>query len=317
MIFQLKKELRKELRKPFGKVVRGEEGLKKELWKMKWTKLICVGDFSSLITRRIGLTPDVSIIDGYIERRKTDENTQYEIQAPIELQANNPPGFITKEAWEMVKLSFCYTKPVKLSIEGEEDLLFLAAVFFAPINSAIVYGIRRKGGVVAKADKKLKDQVKKLLGWQPLEKIVAGGTFDRLHAGHKFLLLTALEYGEKILIGVTSSKYLKKFKKDEKDISSFHIRSKTLKKFLAEFNFSYCLYKIDDFLGPACNIGQAIIVSENTYKNACKINKVRKKQSLQPLEIIKIKDVLAKDDMAISSSRIRKKEININGFILG
>ena len=41
---------------------------------------------------------------------------------------------------------------------------------------------------------------------------VVGGTFDRLHIGHKTLLTTALEFAKRILICVTTDNYVKKMK---------------------------------------------------------------------------------------------------------
>lgn len=311
MIFKPTEKEKQALRKPFGKIVKGQEGLKKELRKTKYQKLICVGDFSSFITREMGLKSDISIVDGFIERKKVDQSIQQAIKAPINLQSHNPKGVITKEAWGTIKQSFCYTKPVKVSITGEEDLLFLAAAFFAPLNSVITYGIRKKGGVVVKVNKKLKERVKKHLNWQTDEKVIVGGTFDNLHAGHKFLLLTALERGKKIIVGLTSPKYLQ-----EKEAASFQKRSKGLKRFLAEFNFSYHLYKIDNYWGPADKIGDVIVVSKDTYPRAKEINKMRKQQRLSPLQIIKVKSILAEDRQNISSQRIRKGEIDKNGLLL-
>ncbi|MEA1992907.1 MAG: adenylyltransferase/cytidyltransferase family protein, partial [Euryarchaeota archaeon] len=41
-----------------------------------------------------------------------------------------------------------------------------------------------------------------------MEKIIASGTFDRLHKGHKFFLKKAFEYGY-VLIGLTDDEMVK------------------------------------------------------------------------------------------------------------
>lgn len=323
LIFKLKPKLIKEFREPLGKIVKGKEELKKELKKLtphrknlsaglKYKKLICIGDFSSLIVREAGFIPDISIIDGKIKRKKIEKKLLNKIQAPIVLKANNPPGGITRGAWEKVKLSFCYTLPVKIAISGEEDLLFSPACFFTPLSSIIVYGIFDKG-VIVKVDKKIKEKIKEYLGLKKLNEVIAGGTFDRFHAGHKFFLLSGLEKAKKLLIGITSKKYCDRYKREA---SPFQERLKKLKEFLSEFGFDYKLFKIDDPFGKAIEKGQAIIVSKETEKRAKKINQLRKKRGIEKLKIIKIKTILAKDGRKISSSRIRKKKIDENGFIL-
>ena len=57
----------------------------------------------------------------------------------------------------------------------------------------------------------------------------------------------------------------------------------------------------------------AIIVSEETEKVATELNVNRKLKGLKELEIVVIPLVLAKDGRRISSTRIRNKEINIEG----
>ncbi len=59
------------------------------------------------------------------------------------------------------------------------------------------------------------------------KKIAIGGTFDKLHDGHKKLLTTAFELGEKVEIGVTSNA----FGGLKGDIDSCEDRMKGLKEF--------------------------------------------------------------------------------------
>ena len=59
-----------------------------------------------------------------------------------------------------------------------------------------------------------------------------------------------------------------------------------------------------------------IIISPETRPTAEEINNIRKQKGKKPLQIIQIPFVLADDNVPISSTRIRNKEINKDGSIL-
>lgn len=40
--------------------------------------------------------------------------------------------------------------------------------------------------------------------------VAIAGTFDRLHKGHRFFISQAFKFGRKVIIGLTSDKYVKK-----------------------------------------------------------------------------------------------------------
>jgi len=88
---------------------------------------------------------------------------------------------------------------------------------------------------------------------------------------------------------------------------------KTVEKFLKKSGFSFELFKIDDPFGIALEKGNAILVSKETEKRAKEINKKRKEKGLKSLKIIKVKTILAEDGKPISSTRIRRGEIDENG----
>lgn len=149
-------------------------------------------------------------------------------------------------------------------------------------------------------------------------RICIGGTFNRFHKGHKFLIRKALEIaGEKgfVFIGVTDGEIIK----NKEDVASFKEREKAIEQFLAEVKSSrtVTIHPIYDKFGPSVEEDfDAIVVSPETRATAEEINKERKKLQKKPLKIVQISFVLAEDDLPISSTRIQRREINENGRIL-
>jgi len=145
--------------------------------------------------------------------------------------------------------------------------------------------------------------------------IATGGTFDILHKGHYTLLLKAFEVGKQVIIGISSDYYASVKKK--KITNGYPIRLKNLKRFIEDkFNKSnYSIYELNDFYGPTVLTKdvQAIVTTEGTKENCIKINELRKSKGLPQLEIIIVPLVKDQDGKVISSTRIRRGEIDING----
>jgi pantetheine-phosphate adenylyltransferase len=145
------------------------------------------------------------------------------------------------------------------------------------------------------------------------KKIAIGGTFDKLHDGHKKLLTTAFELGEKVEIGVTSNA----FGGLKGDIDSCEDRMNGLKEFFFDKS-NYVVSILEDSYGTTVfdDKFDAIVVSEETEPVAVEINEIRNSKGMLPLDIVVVSFVLADDGRPISSTRIRNGEINKKGNIL-
>ncbi|MFQ5887522.1 MAG: phosphopantetheine adenylyltransferase [Candidatus Hydrothermarchaeales archaeon] len=144
--------------------------------------------------------------------------------------------------------------------------------------------------------------------------VAVGGTFDAFHRGHEALLKKAFEIGESVIIGLTSDEMM------DKDISPYKDRKKVLEDFLKENSFlDRCrIIKLDDPYGPATDDERmdAIVVSEETRYMAGKINNIREKKGLAPLNVVVIPLILAEDGIPISSTRVKKGKIDRNGKLI-
>jgi len=137
-----------------------------------------------------------------------------------------------------------------------------------------------------------------------------GGTFDHLHDGHKFLIKTALLFSKKIVIGLTTEDLLKK-KKHAAKIENYKIREQNLKAFIDSIGHlnRVEIIPLNDPYGPPVHEPEyeGIIASQETYKNALKINEIRESKNFTPLIIIVIPMKKDRNKNILSSTAIREK----------
>ncbi|WP_458403501.1 phosphopantetheine adenylyltransferase [Methanobrevibacter sp.] len=139
------------------------------------------------------------------------------------------------------------------------------------------------------------------------KKVAVGGTFDKFHNGHKKLLTTAFEIAEFVEIGVTSDA----FGGLKGNIDSCEKRMRNLKSFFKDKS-NFIIVPLDDPYGTTIydEDFDAIVVSEETEPTAVKINEIRVSKGMVPIDIVVVSFVLAYDGIPISSTRIRRGEIN-------
>ena len=142
------------------------------------------------------------------------------------------------------------------------------------------------------------------------------GTFGPIHTGHEVLLRKAFEVGEKVLVALTTEAMLQRKELKEK-IPPYDTRKEHLERFLKAEGFEgrYEIIPLDDPYGVAITLEEqeGIVTSEDTRKGAEKINQIRKERGMKPLKIFTIKLVSARDGKPISSTRMRKSEIDSEG----
>jgi pantetheine-phosphate adenylyltransferase len=153
-----------------------------------------------------------------------------------------------------------------------------------------------------------------------LKLITVGGTFDVFHKGHSLLLEEAFKVAERVIIGLTTECFAERLKKPHK-IDCYEKRRKDLKRFLAERGLEKRaeIVPLSDPFGPTIESDEieGIIVSEETEPGALEINRLRVEEGRRPLLIVVFKMILAEDGKPISSTRIRKQEVDRFGRLIG
>jgi len=146
-----------------------------------------------------------------------------------------------------------------------------------------------------------------------------GGTFDELHRGHKALLDKAFELGDLVWIGLSTDEFARKLQK-EHEIAPYESRERELRCFLKKRGLSSRarITPLEDPYGPAVTSReiQAIVVSRETEPGAHRINILREKNGLPPLKVIVIDMIPAENHEPISTTRIRRGEIDREGHLL-
>eukprot|EP00696_Hemimastix_kukwesjijk_P013357 gnl/Hemi2/26729_TR8987_c0_g1_i1.p1 gnl/Hemi2/26729_TR8987_c0_g1~~gnl/Hemi2/26729_TR8987_c0_g1_i1.p1 ORF type:complete len:227 (+),score=30.05 gnl/Hemi2/26729_TR8987_c0_g1_i1:282-962(+) len=140
---------------------------------------------------------------------------------------------------------------------------------------------------------------------------VLGGTFDRLHSGHKILLsVSALLCDRQLIVGVSGQALLTK-KKHAEMIQSFETRCANVVEFLRAFrpNLAVQTAAINDPVGPAGvdPTLELIVVTAETEKGAGMVNSARTAAGLCALavHVTGLLACSASADGKISSSYLR------------
>ncbi|MGP8124571.1 MAG: phosphopantetheine adenylyltransferase [Nitrososphaerales archaeon] len=148
--------------------------------------------------------------------------------------------------------------------------------------------------------------------------VAMGGTFDHLHKGHVALLAKSFSLGDLVVIGVTSDAFASR--EGKKPDQSYVERVEALEHFLlSRFpGRRYLVTKLDDYFGPGIASAEveAIIVTRETAARVPVANALRTAKGYPPLDVEVVDHVLAGDGRPISSTRIRKGEIDAEGKVL-
>lgn len=160
---RLPESLREQLKIPLGILLPSQQVNRNNIQKhlSEKTFLITVGDATTENMINLGIVPSLQIIDDQ-EKRKERKSLSIKGVNTL-LSCKNPAGEITKESINIIKNSFSSKPPVRITIDGEEDLLVIPACIFAPTNGVVMYGQPNEGLVIVKIDTEIRNKVQKIL----------------------------------------------------------------------------------------------------------------------------------------------------------
>lgn len=75
----------------------------------------------------------------------------------------NPPAEITRESIDAIRRAFAADPPVRIRVDGEEDLLVIPSCVYAPDNTAVLYGQPDEGLVVVTVTDEVKNTARDIL----------------------------------------------------------------------------------------------------------------------------------------------------------
>lgn len=157
-------KLRDKLKEPIGQLV-NEEELLKLLKNEKY--VVSVGDQVTYTLLKHGISPVFCVVDFKVKRKEapSDFNKLVRSFGKKAVKIKNPPGSIVDELWATIETAYQTLEGGSLRIEvvGEEDLASLAAIYLAPPDVTIIYGLPNKGVLVVKSSDENKQKVKEIL----------------------------------------------------------------------------------------------------------------------------------------------------------
>jgi len=160
---RLPENLRDQLKIPFGTLIPDENITKEIILKQisDDSYVITVGDATTEKMLKLGIVPSLQIIDAQEKRvkreaPKTKENT-------VNLSCTNPAGEITVQSIDTIKQALNEKPPVRITVNGEEDLLVIPVCIHGPDNAIIMYGQPNEGLVIVRLTEDLRKKTKSIL----------------------------------------------------------------------------------------------------------------------------------------------------------
>ena len=159
---KLPDSLREQLKTPLGLLLPIGQDNKDNVQKYisDDSYVITVGDRTTEKMIDYEIIPSLQIIDGFEKRQKREFP---KLGNESELTIDNPAAEITLQSIEIIKKAFDMAPPIRIIVNGEEDLLVLPVCIHAPKNSVVLYGQPNKGLVLVEITTEIRNKAQTLL----------------------------------------------------------------------------------------------------------------------------------------------------------
>lgn len=158
ILVSLPDELRGALKDPMGPVYTDTENLLGSIDGI----VITVGDIVTYHLKAAGRDPDISVIDGRTERSPVETTIADTLEAS-DVTVANPAATLTDELLKALRDAMTSEFPVRIQVNGEEDLATLPAILVAPEGASVVYGQPDSGMVAVRVTEDAKTQVREII----------------------------------------------------------------------------------------------------------------------------------------------------------
>jgi hypothetical protein len=160
---KLPENLREDLKIPLGDLINDIDVNNKNIQTKINPKsiIITVGDKTTENIISLGIRPQIQIIDGLEKRNQHSIPLDDKINTV--LTCKNPPGEITQESIQTIQKAFSSDPPIRIIVDGEEDLLVIPVCIAAPENSVVMYGQPNEGLVIVHVTPEIREKVQKIL----------------------------------------------------------------------------------------------------------------------------------------------------------
>ncbi len=158
----LPESLRSRLQRPLGKLYTDFLAAAAQIKKLNPVRVVTVGDMVTFEFLSAGLKPDIAVVDLVAMRSFTSTKIRRVIESydVKEVRVKNPAAKITTALFKALESA---KPPVKIIVDGEEDLAAIPAVLASPDGTVVVYGQPKEGLVLVEVNEKKKKEFRGIL----------------------------------------------------------------------------------------------------------------------------------------------------------
>jgi uncharacterized protein (UPF0218 family) len=164
-------EVLSKFKTPFGTLIEGSFSetttqLSQLIQKEKPSVVIAIGDTVTRNLNQNHIQIDIAITDNKTLRHPVPPQT---LKDKKTIHIQNPQGLITQQAIQAIQQALQDKVPIHMQVEGEEDLLTLPVVMYAPKNALVIYGQPNRGIVAVKVTEEKRAEAQQI--WKKMKTV--------------------------------------------------------------------------------------------------------------------------------------------------